>query len=367
MAKKTLGYVQLEWTCSQCGTRNPGPQKACLSCGSPQPKRVQFHQAAEEELIADEDEIARAKAGPDVHCAFCKARNPATATKCTQCGADLGEAAARDSGQVLGAHRTGPAQKVKCPQCGALNDANALRCTQCNAGLPRAAPDRPLPPRRSATMVRKPPRKKGRIRILGIGGIALAALAVCVVIALLLLPSRQVTGQVQSVSWERSIDIQELQDVNKEDWRDEIPAGVNVGRCTQKHHHTQDEPAPNAQEVCGTAYTVDKGTGHGEVVQDCEYKVYEAWCAYTVKEWHTVDRATLAGNDHDPWWPNPLLATNQREGDRAEGYVVIFEAEAATYAYTTGDVNEYIQCQVGSRWALRTNALGTVTSIEPAR
>ena len=145
MVKKVLGYVELEWTCPQCGTRNPGTHKQCSSCGKAQPKRVAFHQAAEEELISDKAEIARAKSGPDVHCAFCGARNPAGAERCTQCGADLASADARESGGVLGAHRRGLAAPVRCPSCGAENDATAIKCAQCNARLPKAAPDKPRP------------------------------------------------------------------------------------------------------------------------------------------------------------------------------------------------------------------------------
>jgi len=112
MVKKTLGYVELEWRCPRCGSRNPGPEKTCNGCGAPQPEDVEFEQPAEEELVTEESEIERAKAGPDVHCAYCGARNPADAEICTQCGADLTEASARVSGRVVGAHRDKPAADV---------------------------------------------------------------------------------------------------------------------------------------------------------------------------------------------------------------------------------------------------------------
>ena len=38
---------------------------------------VVSEQAAQEELVTDEKESERAKAGPDIHCAYCGARNPA--------------------------------------------------------------------------------------------------------------------------------------------------------------------------------------------------------------------------------------------------------------------------------------------------
>lgn len=70
MARKTVGYVKMEWTCPNCGTRNPGTNAVCSNCATPQPKDVQFEQVAQEELITDEALIAKAKQGPDIHCPF---------------------------------------------------------------------------------------------------------------------------------------------------------------------------------------------------------------------------------------------------------------------------------------------------------
>ena len=369
MVKKTVGYVELEWTCPQCGTRNPGTVKICTSCGRAQPERVEFDQAAEEELIEDQELIARVEAGADVHCAFCGARNPAGAERCTQCGADLTSAEARESGRVMGAHRVGPAAPVTCPQCGAQNPATATRCTQCNASLPRvsAAPKQLTQTPAPSTAAKVGGRKLGLLAILGIGAGALAAIAVCVILVLALIPSREVVGQVQSVQWVRSIEIQALTDVRHEDWRDEVPAGVRIQSCTQKHRSTQDSPASNATEVCGTPYTVDTGTGVGKVVQDCEYHVYDDWCTYTVQEWRRADTRTLNGNDYNPRWPDLPLGGGQREGDRDESYEILFQTENKTYTYTTSSLDQFRECQIGSRWNLKVNALGGVKSIEPAR
>jgi ribosomal protein L40E len=361
MVKKTLGYVELEWTCPRCGTRNSGSKKSCASCGAAQPERVAFQQAAEEKLITDKDEIARAKAGPDVHCAFCGARNPAGAEECTQCGADLTSATARESGQVLGAFRDGPAPQVECPSCGAPNPATAYKCSQCNASLPRAK--RPTPPKQVASGSTS--KSKG-LKIGILGGIALALLA-CVLLFALLNPwrsSEEVTGVVQGLSWSRSIEIEELRNVSHEDWRDEIPSGASLGRCTKKHHHTQDEPAPGADEVCGTPYTIDKGSGYGEVVQDCQYKVYADWCAYTTQVWTKVDVVTLRGDDPVPHWPNPALNAGRRQGDRDESYQIHFDTGEQVVTYKTSDPDAFSRYHIGSTWVLRVNARGAAKPIE---
>ena len=135
MPKETLGYVKLEWTCPKCNNRNPGPEKTCLSCGAPQPQDVQFVQAEQQELSQDEVLKKTAEAGADIHCAFCGTRNPAGASICSQCGADLKTGTRREAGRVVGAFKAGPAKQITCPSCGTMNPETALKCTQCGAQL----------------------------------------------------------------------------------------------------------------------------------------------------------------------------------------------------------------------------------------
>lgn len=379
MVKKTLGYVELEWTCSQCGTRNPGSSKMCANCGAAQSSKVEFQQAAEEKRITDKDEIARAKAAPDVHCAFCGARNPARAKKCTQCGADLSSATARESGQVLGAFRDGPAEQVTCPRCGTLNPPNAYKCSQCNARLPgqtrpqpatrprgQAQPRPSARPGPAAAATPKPLSKGLKIALLGLVAVVLLA---CIIVFALFNPSNsaeEVTGVVQGMSWSRSVEIQELRQVSHEGWRDSVPANASLGRCTERLHHTQDDPAPGAKETCGTPYVVNKGTGYGEVVQDCRYQVYADWCTYTTQEWARADVIRLDGDDPFPRWPDPALSAQQRQGAREESYRVQFDTGERIVTYQTSDPDAFNRFEIGSRWVLRVNARGGAQPIERA-
>ncbi len=361
MVKKTVGYVELEWVCPQCQSRNRGTSKKCTSCGAAQPEDVQFHQAAQETLITDEAEIARAKAGPDIHCGYCGTRNPADATVCRQCGGDLTAGEARQAGRVVGAHRAAPAGEVTCPHCGASNPAASLECSQCGGALEPVAPARP------ARAAARPARKMSPLALIGVAVAALVGLGICLLIILSLTSSDELTGTVQSVSWERSIAVEQLQDVTREAWEDEVPAGATLGACTDKYHHTQPDPAPRATEVCGTPYTVDTGSGHGEVVQDCEYEVYDDWCEYLIEDWVVVDTLVLSGNDLNPTWPDISAATNRREGGREETFQVVFATEDKTYTHTVSDLDSFQQYQIGSRWVLTTNKLGGIRSIEPAQ
>src|SRR3970282_1704799 len=105
MAKKRVGYVKLIWTCPRCQTRNPGPSKFCNGGGTPQREKSQFEQPADAELIKEADELARAKAGADIHCPYCGGRNSAGVKFCGACGGALTQGKARPTGRVVGAAR----------------------------------------------------------------------------------------------------------------------------------------------------------------------------------------------------------------------------------------------------------------------
>ena len=359
MAKKSLGYTELEWTCPFCDTRNPGTAKKCTGCHAPQPADVQFEQAAQDKLITDEEKIIHAKAGADVHCPFCNARNPAGASQCAECLADLTGAEKRQSGRAVGAHRDKAAPDVSCPSCSQMNPASAMRCEFCGASLAetRQSDPKPAPP---------PPAKSGSktLTYAIIGIVVLAVILCCGVFAILANRTEDVSGQVTDVGWTRTIDVEGLVPVEYQAWRDEVPSGAILGACGEKVHHTQSDPAPGSTEVCGTPYTVDTGTGMGEVVQDCEYQVYADYCEYVVDEWRVVDTLRSEGHDFNPAWPNVQLSGDQREGSRDIGYVIIFSTDGETYTYDTDSEAEFNAAQIGSTWILKVNTFGAVNDIE---
>ncbi len=360
MTKKTVGYVNMLWSCPRCATRNPGPQKFCNGCGGPQPADVPFEQAPEEKLLTDAAEIARAKAGPDVHCPFCSGRNPATAKFCGACGGDLTSGKARDAGKVVGAFRSAPAAPVTCARCGTSNPASSLKCSNCGASLmPAVASAVAAPP---ATAARTPGRPPVVLILILAGLCGLAALAA------LLFASRksEVIGEVDSLAWERSVAVEALRAVDREAWRDEVPAAGDLGACREEYRYTSQDPVANSIEVCGTPYTLDTGSGYGEVVQDCVYEVYDDLCSYTAEEWTVVDTAVSSGAAGLPAWPSLSLAVNERQGEQTESYTVVFQTDDGRYTYTPASASEFTAFSIGSRWILEISGFGSISSLQPA-
>lgn len=331
MARKSLGFIPLIWICPFCNTQNPGSIKTCTGCGAPQPDDVEFLQVDEEQFnfIKDEALIRMANAGPDIHCPYCGTRNTADTEFCTNCGGDLSR---------------GGKARTKGKRVRTTSEAQA-------PPHPESAP--------------KPKKKLNRTTIILIAVAGLALVAACIALIMWLSKTEDIHAVVTDVEWERSISIEAYTAVTESGWWDEIPDDAEIQFCTEEYRYTSDEPVANAIEVCGEEYVEDTGTGVGEVVQDCVYEVYDDYCDYIIMDWVVVDTVTETGNDLDPFWPEVVLYSDEREGEWEEIYTVYFADESETYQYTTYDESEFLMAEPGSEWILEVSKLG-VKSIEPA-
>ena len=367
MAKKTLGFVQLVWRCPNCSQLNPGPQKTCTSCGSPQPEDVQFENMPNQELNNDPSLAENAKKGADIHCPYCQARNPADAAQCVQCGGEIEEGKKRQSGRVVGAFKPGSSEEITCPTCGTSNPSSNTRCSSCGASL--AQPPIQTSPAQSSSVKppqpSKPVKKRSPLMVVGLISLVTLVAAACIAVILFLTRTSEVTGTVSAQQWKVSVNIEQLQPVDHSDWLENIPSNATVGSCEQKLNRVQDSPEGNYQEVCGTPYTVDTGTGIGEVVQDCNYEIYMDYCQYTVQEWTVVDTYSQTGQDSNPIWPDFFLAADQRLGKSFEDYTVYFDTEKGQLDYSTHDLFVFQTFLPGSVWILDVNTLGNISGYKP--
>lgn len=366
MPKKTIGFVQLVWRCPNCSQMNPGIQKNCTACGSPQPDDVQFENLSQQELSNDPSLEKLARKGADIYCPYCQTRNPADAAVCVQCGGDLTGGEQRQSGRVVGAFKPGQGGEKACPTCGTPNPSSNMRCSSCGASMSQPAVQSP-PVQDDSRPTSLSPTLKKRSPLMWIGLIGLLCImtVACVALISFLTRTSEVTGTVSALQWKLSINIEQLQPVTRSDWRESIPEGVPVGACHQKVNRVQDYPEGNYQEVCGTPYTVDTGTGVGEVVQDCRYEIYMDYCQYTVQEWTVVDTYSQTGTDSNPVWPELFLSADQRQGDRTEDYVIFFDTDKGILDYSTHDLVVFQTFQPGTAWLLDVNTFGSISDYRP--
>ena len=354
--RRTIGYVQNEWTCPNCNTRNQGGVKACENCGAPQPENVQFELPSEQKFVTDEASINAAKAGADIHCPFCGTRNPATAKTCSQCGADLTDGKAREAGRLMQAAPASQQPKIiKCDNCGVENPGSNAVCSNCGSPLPRvaqvqAAAD--IPPARSGLSPSTPLTAKKKTNWLLIGGILTFLAVCCAVIAALFLPSRWVEATVVDVHWQTSVPVQEIRAVDHNNESGSPPSDAYNVSC---HDESRD--------VCEQK-TIDKGNGYSEVVEECHTETQQ-YCSYTVDEWTTIQTYPLEGNDLQPAYDDPNISSGQRLGNESEELTVTFSTPDGEEIYSPAKVSEFQQYTIGSTWTLRMNLAGSVVSVEP--
>ena len=359
MAKESLGYVELEWTCPFCNTRNPGRAKVCRNCGAAQPKDVQFHQAGEDKIVTDQEGLEMAKGGPDVHCPFCGTRNPAGATKCSRCGGDLTGAEQREEGQIIGAAHTEPAPDIKCDYCGTLNPATNAKCKNC--GSPLGVAVKPAAAAPTAAPAKVSP-------VLMIAG-AIILLLICGAIAFFFMRGASTesnVARVSNVNWKRSIVVMGYAPATLSTWADELPQGAEINYCSERQRGRSAFATENSEEVCGTPYLVDQGTGFGEMVQDCEYIVYDDYCEYTIMRLQPVGVMDETGSDLNPFWPETRLQTDQELGEHTQTYQITFDINGESVVYQTTNPDEFLQFQPNSAWEVEVNGFGRIVDIRPA-
>jgi hypothetical protein len=347
--KVSKGFVELEWVCPNCESRNKGSKKTCENCGAPQPENVKFQRAADEKLVTDQNVVAAAKAGADIHCGFCGTRNPATAKVCSQCGGDLAEGRKRQAGGLMQAAPT-PPKAVSCTNCGFENPGTARTCKQCGAPLPTAASAKPLAAQAGASSaMRAQPKKTNWLLFGGIG----AFLLVCciAVAALFLVPSKSVQGTVERVYWETSVPLQEVRAVDYSNEAGSPPSDAYNVSC-----HTE------SQQVCEET-TVDQGNGFAELVTECHEESTD-YCSYTVDEWTTIQTYDLSGYDLYPQYEQPSVFSSQRLGNPTEQFSVTFSTADGEKTYSPGSVDEFQQFQIGSTWTIKLSAVNLIISVE---
>jgi hypothetical protein len=354
MTRKTIGYVELEWTCPNCANKNPGMKKSCGTCGSPQPESVQFELGQNQDLIKDAQKTASAAKEADIQCPFCDTRNAADAQVCVQCGGDLKAGVRRESGRVISGAPMNTNTPITCPGCGTRNPPGSTTCSAC--GISLAKPRGPAGEQSTE--------KPGAFRPWMLLPVGAVLMMVCVVVGYFLFRNTALIGVVQKTEWQRAIAIEAQREVTKQDWRDQLPAGAKILACQQEYRSRQENPVTGARQVC-TTQLVDQGNGAARVDETCYYEIYADYCKYQALEWQTVDRALAEGSDLQPHWPQVNPASGQRAGVRSETYTAYFDTKDGNKQFATSNAALFAQFQPGSEWILSVNTLGAVVDVSP--
>jgi hypothetical protein len=274
-------------------------------------------------------------------CPFCDTKKllGKTHRHCPNCGAvqdetrrylpPEGEEIAAVDHKFVGADR-------KCGSCGAPNSALSKNCCQCGAPLDGAAEVKKV-----VEPVAPPPRRRP------IWPWLLAGLVVfCGLFYAMCLWKKTTAMQVSQHAWQRTVQVEELRDVQTSAWRDELPAGARGVACHRAQRSSRQVPDG---EDC-TVVRQDKQDGTYEKVKRCttRYKsegIDDDQCTYTESRWVTVDGPSRSGQGLMAEWPVVKLHSlaglgQQREAGRTTTYKLDLKEPDGTV--TTCEVSEAI-------------------------
>jgi len=302
------------WDCKQCGHKgNKGPTTHCEKCGAPRPKNVKFYLTSDAEIVTDEDEKRKARAGADWVCSFCGAHNKINVSNCFSCGNDRdAQDGDKSLQQKLYAQHEIPIDSSETPE---------VQTSQ------------------------KKPFRIGKL----IRNIILILFGFLILFGILTSIDSEIEVMVEQLHWERTLEIEEYKQVQEDGWS--LPEGaILVESFNDVHHYNQvfdgyETKTRTVREQTGTEQVVvgtkDLGNGYFEEVyeerpvyeeveetyQEERYRdepVYQTKYRYLIYRWVEVDPIKTEGNNQQTRWPeSERIATGAcRVTDSIEKYSI---------------------------------------------
>lgn len=417
------GTVEAEWQCNSCGrTAIPGSQKICPACQHPKDASEVYQSPSHNSPFLSQTELKERGVDVKLHlsdesCQFCGSKLKPGTTICPNC-----RAVVQDVGYT---NRICPAcghesREANCPRCQTATVAKIAMVTQpVVTPKPLSLPMNWLKPLLANRIL-----LVGIAASLSVF-LCLCSLWVgrsffdtpSVAGVLMGMPAKSQRMTVSQLEWERVVEIEAYQYNSHSDWI--VPAGADLLSEEQRVHHYNSvllgyEQACNWQwqqtgssQECGyeqscssvsvydhtESICYDDGTcdnedvyrteqqcsqeyvcedvpqyGNVQVCQDVpKYEgqpIYQSWYTYSLWEWVTIQPAKANGTGSERFWPEVVLAENQREkaNGRVERCLVRF-SNNLPYVLPCEQLNLY---PVGSAWDVRHNGV-TISQIAQAK
>jgi hypothetical protein len=353
-------YVEGFWNCSNCGAKCKGSEQQCSQCGAIRGENVEFYTDDDAPVIADEEQLAKAKAGPDWVCQFCGNTSPSSTNICTGCGSS------RDSGKK---------RKVK------------------------EIKDKPV-----AKSVEPPKPLHWGVKA-GIGVLAVLLL----IIAGLSCSESEAKLKITGNHWKRTAELQEYKTVKETAWESEMPAGAQViskNREIRKYDKVRD-----GYETVEETYTekvksgekkvkdkkIDLGNGRFKytykmvpqykkitktrTVEKPKYKrvpVHENKVTYNIDKWVTLKELSASGSDEKPYWPeaevsgsSPPQIGDTRINKKSEYYKVTAKKITESKEFDIDKLldkpltyEQFMKLRKGTEWSAIFSGLGELLEIK---
>jgi hypothetical protein len=343
-----------KWKCTYCDAMNRGRDMKCAGCGATREKDVEFIYDENAAEVTDAAEVKVAQSGPEWICETCGTSNASTREDCRQCAAPRGGSQFREEKMV---EQPAP---------------------------PPPPPSKPFP------------WKKVLLAAGAVTGVFFIGLVMLIALAL---HTHSAELKVTGAQWQRSIDVEELHTLTKQDWQDQVPSDarvisrhsefyrnekVQVGTHTVQKTRTEKVQVGTKRVKTGTK---NKGNGyfedvykdepvyenqqHTETVEEPTYvdkPIYKDKVTYQVDRWEKTRTEQAQGSDNSPAWPKIATSSTTREGQRNEKYVVSLQdvKSQKTYQQEVKEA-EFAQMTPGTICQAEINTFDSINSLKPLK
>lgn len=355
-----MGY----WDCPSCGhKRIEGPNAACVNCGVPRGPKIPFYTDDSAPVIEDPELVARARAGADWTCKYCKADNRAGMMDCHQCGSGPDGSVRR--GEQFIAHGAAPMGGDGRQYGQSTNQAGNF-----GGSVPMAAQQAQAQTLAQAQAAANKKRGMSVGLIAGIAGGAL--LLVSVLVWALFLRTTAVPSTITAAVWTKTVAVEKLETTRGSAWADEVPSGA---RTVKTETRGRMKTVQDGTERVKTGKR-DLGNGMFEDVYEDRPKmvkknVDDRWVTYEKDNWKQLRKdkkeSTNGTEPPDPWTGSP--GAGQRFGAKTNGLVLKMKGGGDELEYeinlegknAAAIVAKY---KVGGKVTAKVNTLGGVNDIE---
>lgn len=356
MGKLIQGY----WDCRYCETKKiSGLETKCPCCKKTRDEGTVFYMDETSPYI-DEKIAKNINKNPDWLCQYCGSLNNDSYTECYNCGSE----------------------KIKGTETYFENKEKREKRRQEAKATMSETPPAPQP---ISIPAPPPPKPKKKKKFLTIGIIALASILLITGLIFLFTP-KTVEGSVESFSWERTIDIEELKTFDESDWT--LPSGARlkysqteIASYKQVLDHYETKEVQKSREVLDHYETYvagyrDLGNGtfeeiteqrpvykteyYTETVKEPVYRdepVYATKYYYEIDRWTSTREVKTSNNDKEPFWGEVKLKVKEREGNKTEKYYITVSSDGKTDKYTV-EFELWNRLNAGDKVKLKVNIFG---------
>lgn len=375
--------VENFWDCKYCNTTSiKGRYRECPNCSKPRDKNTKFKLPTEITYVP-EDEAKKINRNPDWLCKFCCSLNSDDYCVCKSCGAERTSDNLDYFSNKLKRNLKSKSSNIKTP----LNITETIKNTSdeyLHEDTSKTfSANNEFYTTTSSNFFKSNWKKLIIIPII---------ISLILGLIYLLIPKEE-TITIENFKWERSIEIQRYQTVKESGWS--LPSNARLLHSNLEFSHYQqvlDHYETRTRQVAKqrlvgyeeyvTGYR-DLGNGYSEEItaqrpiyetyyetETYQEPVYRNQPIYLTKYYYEIDKwlyersISTNGKDHNSYWGEVTLNTNERIGQKNESYYIIGKNKKGKPLELKLNYKDWCRFNIKQTIKVKISVLGTCELIE---